>query len=166
MLHLLAYKSNLHRKCNIGYVFEVDLHCAESLYTSCTPLTRSRRSNNAILPICFPPTPPSPYENLFTSSALLSSTEKMLKTVEDKHKNVFCLKNLKLYISLGLEMKAVYRVLTFKQSALLKPFIHFNTHKKQLTIHLLQFCKRSFQVNAVYAVYKVSLENVRKHVDF
>ena len=66
-------------------------------------------------------------------------------------------------LKLGLELKAVNRVLAFRQSAWMKPFIDFNTEKQKAATN--DFEKDFFKL-MINAVYGKSLENVRKRVDF
>ena len=40
-------------------------------------------------------------------------------------------RNLKYYLSQGLMLKKINRILEFKQSAWMKPYIDFNTQKKR-----------------------------------
>ena len=40
-------------------------------------------------------------------------------------------RNLKYYLSQGLILKKVHRILEFKQSAWMKPYIYFNTQKRK-----------------------------------
>ena len=57
-------------------------------------------------------------------------------------------RNLKYYSSQGLKFKKVHRILVFKQSAWMKPYIDFNTQFKLLN----------------NAVYGKTIENMRKRI--
>ena len=93
----------------------------------------------------------------------VSSVEKLLTTLDDKKHYVLHYRNLKLYLSLGLELKAIHRVLCFKQKPWLKEFVDFNTTKRKSAVN--SFDKDFFKLMN-NAVYGKSLENVRKRIDF
>ena len=48
----------------------------------------------------------------------------------DKEKNVLPHENLQLYLRLGLKLMKIHSILKFNQSQWLKPYIKFNTKKK------------------------------------
>ncbi len=60
--------------------------------------------------------------------------EKLLLTLEDKEKYTVHVQLLKFYLEQGLVLKQVHRVVKFKQSAWLEPYVRFNTDKRKLAI--------------------------------
>ena len=58
-------------------------------------------------------------------------TEKLYLTLNSKEKYVLHYRNLKQYMKHGLKLKNVHRVLMFKESPWLKPFIVMNTLFRQ-----------------------------------
>ena len=59
------------------------------------------------------------------------NVHKLIPTLYDKEKYVLHEENLKLYLSLGLKLKRVHRVLQFNQKPCLKKYIDFNTEKRK-----------------------------------
>ncbi len=56
---------------------------------------------------------------------------KLLLTLHDKKKYILHYRNLKQCLELGLVLVKVHRVLSFKQSPWMRPFIEFNTEQRQ-----------------------------------
>ena len=63
---------------------------------------------------------------------------KLIPTLYNKEKYVLYEENLEIYLSLGLKLKAVHRVLQFNQKPWFKKYIDFNTGKRKIA-------KNSFQ---------------------
>lgn len=107
----------------------------------------------------------SPYStNLQTELDLTSSTaQKLVTTLNDEKQYTIHYRTLKLYPELGLVLKNVHKVLSFKQCAWLKPFIDFNTEKRKAAKNYFE--KDFFKLLNV-SVYGRSLMNVRKFEDF
>ena len=75
---------------------------------------------------------------------------KLTPNVMPKNNYIVHYRNLKYYLSKGLILKRVHRVLELKQSAWMKPYIDFNTQKRKEATN--QADKNHFKLlnNAVY----------------
>ena len=82
----------------------------------------------------------------------------------DKKKYVLHISALKFYLQHGLRLKKVHRAISFKQAHFLKPFIEFNTEKRNNNANN-DFEKDLFELMN-NSVYGKTMENVRKHGDF
>ena len=60
----------------------------------------------------------------------IGKVKKLIPNLMDKEKYVLHVRNLQLYLSLGLKLKKIHRALEFSQSNWLEPYIAFNTKKK------------------------------------
>ena len=87
------------------------------------------------------------------------NVHKLIPALNDKEKYVLHEENLKLYLSLGLKLKAVHRVLQFSEKPWLKEYIDFNTEKRKEA-------KNSFQKDFFKlmnnSVFGKTMENIRK----
>ena len=68
-------------------------------------------------------------------------------------------RNLKYYLSQGLILKKVHRILQSKQSLWMKPYIDFNTQKRMVATN--EADKNLFKL-LTNAVYGKIMENMRK----
>ena len=89
-------------------------------------------------------------------------TEKLVLTLEDKEKYVTHCKNLQFYLSQGMRLKKVHRVLEFNQEPWMEPYIAMNTEfRKQ--------AKSDFETDFYKlmnnSVFGKTMENLRNRVE-
>jgi hypothetical protein len=86
-------------------------------------------------------------------------TEKLIGDLHSKIKYKTHYRNLKLYLSLGMKLLRVHRVVAFRQEPWLKPYVELNTKMRQQA--KTDFEKHFFKL-MVNAFFGKSMENVRK----
>lgn len=91
-----------------------------------------------------------------------SNYTKLIQNLYDKHRYVTHYKNLKQCLENGLQLIKIYRILSFKQTYWMKPFIEFNTRLRQNATN--QFDKDMYKL-INNANYGKSIENVEKRVN-
>ena len=86
---------------------------------------------------------------------------KLVPNLMSRKNYVVHYRNLKYYLSQGLILKKVHRILEFKQSAWMKPYIDFNTQKRKEATN--EADKNQFKL-LNNAVYGKTMENMRKRI--
>ena len=61
----------------------------------------------------------------------LSEVKELIPNLDDKTNYVVYYRNLQLYLSLGMKLTEIHRVLKFTQSDWMKKYIGFNTEKRK-----------------------------------
>ena len=137
-----------------GYISEVDIHYPPHLHDlhNDYPLAPEMLDivSDMYSPLqkaTFPKTGPQP---------------KLTPNLMNKTRYVVHYRNLQLYMELGLLVTAVHRVLTFKQSPWLQPYIAFNTRQRSLATD--EFSRDFFKLMN-NSFYGKTQENLRKRVN-
>ena len=91
----------------------------------------------------------------------VDEVNKLVPNLRDKIKYLVHYKNLQYYLSLGMKLIKVQRILKFKQSNWLKEYIEFNTEKRKNAAS--EFEKNFFKL-LINCKYEKNLENLRKRV--
>ena len=88
--------------------------------------------------------------------------KKLIPNLGDKVKYAVHYKNLQYYLSLGMKLVKIHRILSFKQSNFLKKYVDFNTKKRQESS--CEFDKNFFKL-MINCIYGKSIENQRKRIN-
>ena len=92
----------------------------------------------------------------------IGQVAKLIPTLSSKKNYVLHYRNLQLYLSLGLKLRKVYRVLEFDQSPWLAQYINFNTQKRMNAKNAFE---KDFFKLLNNSVFGKTMENIRKRVD-
>ena len=91
-----------------------------------------------------------------------SKIEKLVPNFYDKKEYVLHIRNLQLYISLGMRCTKIHRILEFAQSRWLAPYIEKNT---QLRARTTSGFEKDFFELLNNSVFRKTMENVRQRQD-
>ena len=141
-----------------GFIFEVDLDYPQHLHGShaCYPMAPERMviDDNML----------SELQRELKEELQVGGSQvpKLVSTVLPKRKYIVHHNTLKLYLKHGLVLRHVHKILTFKQSRWLKPYIDFNSNMRKNATN--SFDKSLFKLfnNCIYGK---SMENVRNRCD-
>ena len=92
----------------------------------------------------------------------VGDVKKLIPNLGDKVKYVVHDKNLQYYLSSGIKLVKIHRILKFTQSNWLKEYVEFNTEKRQESTD--EFNKKIFKL-LINCVYEKSMENIGKRIN-
>ena len=129
---------NLRNDSDIGYIFEVDMHYPSELHDAHNdfPFCPEKRGIPGI-----------------------TSNDKLLLTFFDKENYIIHYHMLKLALEHGLVLKKIHRVLQFRQSAWLEPYIKLNTTLRANADDKNKF-EKDFYKLLNNAIYGKTMENL------
>ena len=92
----------------------------------------------------------------------IGGVKKLIPYLGDKVKYVVHYKNLEYYLSLGMKLIKIHRILGFRQSNWLKSYVDFKTEKRKQSS--CEFGKNFFKL-MISCVYSKSVKNIRKRIN-
>lgn len=133
-----------------GFILQVDLEYPANLHDihNCYPLAPEKRIiRTAEL---------SPFSKQQLQELDLKEKDsfpKLVPTLNTKENYVLHYRNLKYYVSQGLVISKIHRIMSFKQGPWLKPYILFNTEKRKEARNDFEKDFFKLQNNSVYGSY-------------
>jgi hypothetical protein len=138
-----------------GFVFEVDLAYPVEIHDEHNDYPLAPQKLKVTKDML------SDYQKAFDKKS--SDSCKLIPNLKNKEKYVVHIDLLHLYMSLGIKVTKVHRIITFKQSPWMKPYIDFNTQKR--TEDTNDFDKDFFKL-LNNSVFGKSIENIRKRKNY
>ena len=139
-----------------GMILEVDLHYPQHLHDDHADyplapeklnITKDMLSNHA-------------KKFIDNEKFQFSKQERLAPNLYDKEKYIVHIKSLQQYLSLGLILTKVHRVISFHQKPWLKPYIDFNTEKRQKAT---SDHEKNFYKLLINSIFGKMMENVRRY---
>ena len=149
---------SFNKKSDTGYFLEVDLDYPDELHElhNDYPLAPEKLavSNDMLSAYC--------KKIADKYDIKVGDVKKLIPNLGNKTKYVVHYINLQLYLSLGMKLTKIHRVLQFKQSDWMKRYIDFNTEKRKNAAN--DFEKDFFKL-MINSVYGKTMENLRKRIN-
>ena len=149
---------SLSEKSLIGYLLEVDLEYPDELHKlhNDYPLAPEKLA-------VFSDMLSNYYKKITDEYEMkVDNVKKLIPNLGNKTNYVVHYRNLQLYLSLGMKLTKIHRVLKFKQSDWMKKYIDFNTEKRMNAAN--DFEKDFFKL-MINSVYEKTMENLRKRIN-
>ena len=150
--------NSINEKSEIGYFLEVDLKYSDELHDlhNDYPLAPEKLvvTNDMF----------SKYSKRTADEhdIKVGDVKKLIPNLRDKTKYVLHYRNLQLYLSLGMKLIKIHRVLKFKQSDWMKKYIDFNAEKRKNATNDFE---KDFFKWTINSVFGKTMENLRKRIN-
>ena len=145
--------NSVNEKSLIGYILKVDLEYPDELHElhNDYPLAPKRIavSSDMLSKYC---------KNIADKSEIkVGDLKKLIPNLGNKTKYGLYYRNLQLYLSLGMKLTKIHKVLKFKQSDWMKKYIDFNTEKRKNAANDFEKDFFKLMINSVYGKIMDSL---------
>ena len=97
---------------------------------------------------------------------LRGNVKKLVPNLYNKEKYVLHYRTLQLYVSLGMKVKKIHRIIKFEQSAWLKPYIDLNIRLRKEAVRKGDKVGKDLFKLFLNAMFGKTMENLRKRIDF
>ena len=104
----------------------------------------------------------SEYQTELLENKSMINITKLVPNLMDKNKYIVHYKNLMLYLSLGMKLKRIHRVLEFDEKPWMEPYIRLNTEMRKKAKSAFE---KDFYKLMNNSVFGKTMENLRKRVD-
>ena len=143
---------SINEKIDVGYILKVDLKYPDKFHElhNDYPLAPEKLAvTNDMLSKCCK-------EIADKYNIKVGDIKKLIPNLGNKTKYVVHYRNLQLYLSLGMKLTKIHKVLKFKQSDWMKKYVDFNTKKRMGDF------EKDFLKLMINSVYGKRMENLRK----
>ncbi len=148
-------KSAIKDDSDTGYILEVDFKYLKELHLKYTDYPLAVESLEVLREWLSPYTE----ELIERKGGKYLSVKKLVPNLHDKKKYVLYYRNLQYYLSQGMVLETIHRVISFDQKAWMKPYIELNTYMRTQATTAFE---KDFYKLANNAVFGKSMENLRK----
>ena len=148
---------NVKNNISTGYVLEVDLEYPQKLHDihNDYPLAPEKIniSKEWLSKYCL--------KNAIVHKITTGTVKKLVPNVMNKNNYVMHYRNLQQCLELGMKLKKIHRILNFKQSGWMRPYIDFNAQKRTISNNEADKIFFKLMNNLVYGK---TIENLRKRI--
>ena len=143
---------------SIVYILKVDLEYSDQLHV----LRNDYRLAPEKLVIPYNMLPDYCKKNADKYDTKVGGVKKLIPNLGNKTNYMVHYRNLQLYLSLGMKLTKIHKVLKFKQSDWPKKYFDFNTEKR---INAANSFEKDFLKLMINSVYGKTTENLRKRMN-